>query len=336
MRILVTGGAGFIGSDFIRLVIRKHPDWQITNFDLLTYAGNLANLDDIKNHANYKFIKGDIADSMQVESVFRDSFDYVINFAAETHVDRSLYDPQLFMRTNVIGTQVLLDRAVKSGVSRFVQVSTDEVYGSIEPPDYADERSPLHPSSPYAAAKSSADLLCQSYHATYGLPVIITRTCNNYGPYQFPEKIIPFFITLALHDQSLPVYGDGLNVRDWLYVEDNCEAIYLAMTKGVPGEIYNIADDNLITNIELTKMILNMLDKPESLIKFVEDRPGHDRRYAIKSGKIKDRLGWKPAVNFGAGLKRTIDWYIANESWWKDIKSGDYLKFYEKHYQNRQ
>jgi dTDP-glucose 4,6-dehydratase len=335
MKVLVTGGAGFIGSNFIHLLIRKHPDWQITNFDLLTYAGNPANLKDIENHPGYKFIKGDIADINQVRQLFSNGFDYVINFAAETHVDRSLYEPQLFIRTNVMGTQVLLDQARQAGVMRFLQVSTDEVYGSIEPPDLADEQAMLKPGSPYAAAKAAADLLCLSYVNTYDMPVIITRTCNNYGPYQFPEKVIPFFITKALHNESLPVYGDGLNIRDWLYVDDNCEAILMALEKGLPGKIYNIAGDNHLTNLELTKAILTALNKPESLIKFVEDRPGHDRRYAVTARKLSKSLGWQPQTNFSDGLSRTIDWYITNENWWRDIKSGEYLKFYEKHYKNR-
>jgi dTDP-glucose 4,6-dehydratase len=333
MRVLVTGGAGFIGSNFIHLLISKHPDWQITNFDLLTYAGNPANLKDIESHPGYKFVKGDIADINQVGQLFGDGFDYVINFAAETHVDRSLYEPQLFIRTNVMGTQALLDQARQSGVMRFLQVSTDEVYGSIETPDLADEQAMLKPGSPYAAA--NADLLCLSYVNTYDMPVIITRTCNNYGPYQFPEKVIPFFITKALHNEALPVYGDGLNIRDWLYVDDNCEAILMVLERGLPGEIYNIADDNQLTNLELTKAILAALNKPESLIKFVEDRPGHDRRYAITARKLSESFGWQPRTAFAEGLRQTIDWYTANENWWRDIKSGEYLKFYEKHYKNR-
>jgi dTDP-glucose 4,6-dehydratase len=335
MRVLVTGGAGFIGSNFIRLLIHKHPDWQITNYDLLTYAGNPANLQDIENHAGYKFIKGDIADIAQVRQVFDDGFDYVVNFAAETHVDRSLYEPQLFIRTNVMGTQILLDQARQSGVMRFLQISTDEVYGSIEPPALADEQSPLKPGSPYAAAKAAADLLCLSYVNTYEMPVIITRTCNNYGLYQFPEKIIPFFITKAINDEPLPVYGDGLNIRDWLYVEDNCEAILTVLEKGLPGEIYNISGGNQLTNLDLTKTILKALNKPDSLIKFVEDRPGHDSRYALNAGKLKSNLGWQPRTSFKDGLQQTIDWYTLNENWWQDIKSGEYLNFYEKHYKNR-
>jgi dTDP-glucose 4,6-dehydratase len=336
MRVLITGGAGFIGSNFIRLLIHKHPDWQITNFDLLTYAGNPANLEEIEKHPGYRFIKGDIADIEQVRQVFSNDFDYVINFAAETHVDRSLYEPQLFIRTNVLGTQILLDQARQSGVMRFLQISTDEVYGSIEPSHLADELSSLRPGSPYAAAKASADLLCQSYFNTYEMPVIITRTCNNYGPYQFPEKVIPFFITRALNDEPLPVYGDGSNVRDWLYVEDNCEAILTVLEKGLPGEVYNISGNYQLTNIDLTRAILKALHKPESLIKLVEDRPGHDHRYALNARKLIDSLGWRPRTSFEDGLHQTIDWYTINEKWWQDIKSGEYLKFYEKHYKNRQ
>jgi len=336
MRILVTGGAGFIGSNFIKLLISKYPDWQIVNYDLLTYAGNLANLTDIENRPNYHFIKGDISNVSQVENVFSNGFDYVVNFAAETHVDRSLYEPQLFVRTNILGTQMLLEQARKSGIKRFLQVSTDEVYGSISVPQFADEKSVLNPSSPYAAAKASADLLCLSYVKTYNLPVVITRTCNNFGPYQFPEKIIPFFITKALNNEPLPLYGDGLNIRDWLYVTDNCEAILLALTQGQNGTIYNISGDSMLSNLDLTKAILKQLGRPENLIKFVEDRPGHDHRYAIKAEKIQNELGWRPQTDFAEGLKYTIKWYEENQGWRQSIQSGQYLNFYDQHYRNRQ
>jgi dTDP-glucose 4,6-dehydratase len=335
VRILITGGAGFIGSNFIRLIVDKHPDWQIVNFDNLTYAGNLANLADITDHKNYSFVRGDIANSDDVSLVFEQGFDYIVNFAAETHVDRSLYDPHIFIRTNVLGTQVLLEQALKSGVKRFLQISTDEVYGSIESPDFADETCTLNPSSPYAASKASADLLAMSYYKTHSLPVLITRTCNNYGPYQFPEKIIPFFITRALNEEKLPVYGDGSNIRDWLYVTDNCEAILETLENGNPGEIYNISGDTMISNLELTKSIISILGKTEKLITFVKDRPGHDLRYAIDSSKIRKQLGWSPKISIEDGLRMTIDWYLSNTEWRGIISSGDYRKFYETHYKDR-
>lgn len=335
MRILITGGAGFIGSNFIRLIVHKHPEWQIINFDKLTYAGNLANLQDIANHENYTFVKGDIANRDDVESVFTDGFDYVINFAAETHVDRSLYDPHIFIQTNVLGIQILLEQAHRSGVTKFLQISTDEVYGSIEPPDYATEEFRLNPSSPYAASKASADLLVLSYFKTHKMPVIITRTCNNYGPYQFPEKIIPFFITRALNNENLPVYGDGSNIRDWIYVEDNCKAILTILENSNPGEIYNISGKMTFSNLELTRAILSNLDKPDDLITYVKDRPGHDFRYAINSAKITKDLGWNPTVSVEDGLKLTIDWYLNNSEWRQTVCSGDYNKFYEIHYRDR-
>lgn len=338
MRILVTGGAGFIGSNFIRLALRQNADWQITNLDLFTYAGNPANLEDVSLLPNYSFVKGDIAGAEDVKKVFRDSFDCVINFAAETHVDRSLYDPHKFVQTNVGGTQVLLENALQRGGPLFIQVSTDEVYGSIESGKWAGEDFPLRPSSPYAASKAAADLLCRSYHITHNLPVIITRCCNNYGPYQFPEKLVPFFITRALDNQALPLYGDGLNVRDWLYVEDHCQALLEIIAKGQAGEIYNIGSrppgffGPELTNLELTETILRLLDKPKSLIKFVKDRPAHDRRYALDCCKLKDAIGWAQKITFEDGIERTIKWYIDNRRWWEDVRSGEYLKFYEKHY----
>lgn len=336
MRILVTGGAGFIGSNFVRYLLKSQPDWQITNFDLLTYAGNLNSLADISKDHRYKFIKGDISDAAEVKAAFREGFDYIVNFAAESHVDRSLYDPALFIKTNAMGTQTLLNQAMQSGIKKFVQVSTDEVYGSIAPGEYADESYRLKPNSPYAASKASADLLCRSYFKTFSLPVLITRTCNNYGPYQFPEKIIPLFITKALNDETLPLYGDGLNIRHWLYVEDNCRAIAAALDNGKPGEIYNIGAADEYTNLDLTQIILKILGKPESLIKLVEDRPGHDRRYALNSRKIQRELGWHPDTGFSAGLQKTIKWYVENRPWWKAILSGEYKNFYDKHYRNRQ
>ena len=336
MKILVTGGAGFIGSNFIHLILEKRPGWEIINFDLLTYAGNLANLDDIINNKNYRFVKGDISDPGNLKNLFSEKFEYVVNFAAETHVDRSLYDPRLFLKTNVVGTQLLLNEALKSGIGKFLHISTDEVYGSLGPDGSFDESSPLSPNSPYAASKASADLICRSYYKTFDMPIVIARASNNYGPYQFPEKLIPFFITKALNDEPLPLYGDGLHVRDWLHVEDCCRGILTVLENGADGEIYNIGGQNEMTNIEITRMILNVLGKPESLIKFVEDRPGHDRRYALDNSKIEKELAWRPEIEFADGLKKTIDWYGNNRRWWKEIISGQYRQFYDLHYKNRQ
>ena len=335
MRILVTGGAGFIGSNFIHFLLGKRPDWQIINLDKLTYAGNLANLSDIVDDNRYQFVKGDICDDGDVAGVFRNGFDYVVNFAAESHVDRSLYEPSLFLRTNILGTQVLLENSLKSGVKRFAQISTDEIYGSLGPVGYFAEDSPMAPNSPYAASKASADLLCRSYYKTFNMPVVVTRAGNNYGPYQFPEKLIPFFLTRALKDEPLPLYGDGLNVRDWLYVEDHCEGILTVLEKGRDGESYNIGGGNERTNLEITKKILEILGKSESLIEFVKDRPGHDRRYALDYRKVKMELGWQPKKEFSQGLSETIEWYRKNRQWWRDILSGDYMKFYELHYRER-
>jgi len=335
IRVLITGGAGFIGSNFIRYALDVRPEWQIVNFDLLTYAGNPANLEGIPENDDYRFIKGDISDIDDVKKAFEAGFDYVVNFAAESHVDRSLYDPGLFIKTNILGTQRLLEQARISGVKKFIQISTDEVYGSLGKDGLFREDGPLKPNSPYSASKASADLICRAYFETFGLPVIITRSSNNYGPYQFPEKLIPFFITKALNDEPLPLYGDGLNVRDWLYVEDNCAGIMAALEKGKPGECYNIGGGNEMTNLEITKFILQDLGKSEELIKFVKDRPGHDRRYALDISKAKSELGWRPVMDFREGLKKTIRWYLANEKWWRDILSGDYRNFYEIHYRER-
>jgi dTDP-glucose 4,6-dehydratase len=335
IRVLITGGAGFIGSNFIRHVLTERPLWQIVNFDLLTYAGNLANLAGISDSDHYRFIKGDISNPEDVKNAFADGFEYVINFAAESHVDRSLYDPSLFLKTNVLGTQILLNQAMNSKVQRFLHISTDEVYGSLGKDGLFREDWPLKPNSPYSASKASADLMCRAYYETFGFPVIITRSSNNYGPYQFPEKLIPFFITKALNNEQLPLYGDGLNVRDWLYVEDNCGGILAALEKGNPGESYNIGGGNEMTNLEITRIILRAIGKPESLIKFVKDRPGHDRRYALDIGKAKTELGWLPAMDFRDGLEATVKWYLANEKWWRDILSGEYRKFYDIHYRER-
>jgi len=335
MKILVTGGAGFIGSNFIHKLFIERPDWLITNFDNLTYAGNLQTLEDIVDKPDYRFIKGDIADSDQVLKLFKDKFDFVVNFAAESHVDRSLYDPGLFIKTNTLGTQNLLTQAYSTGVKRFVQISTDEVYGSLGDDGLFDENCQLKPNSPYAASKASADLLCRAYYKTHGMPVMITRAGNNYGPFQFPEKLIPFFILRALKDKRLPLYGDGLNVRDWLYVDDHCDGILTVLEKGEIGRVYNIGASNEMTNIEITGNILKHLAKPDDLIEFVKDRPGHDRRYALDYSRINSELQWQPKMDFSEGIKKTIDWYCNNRAWLDNIISGDYQNFYDKHYGER-
>jgi dTDP-glucose 4,6-dehydratase len=331
MKIVVTGGAGFIGSNFIKYILSKYPHYKIVNLDKLTYAGNLDNLSDIKDNSNYQFIKGDICDQNLVESILENRIDVIVNFAAETHVDRSIYDPKIFVQTNVLGTQVLLESALKSRIERFLQISTDEVYGTLKN-GYFTESSPLLPNSPYAASKASADLLTRTYYKTFGSPAVITRSTNNYGPYQFPEKLIPLFITNALSEQELPLYGDGLYVRDWLYVEDFCKALDLVLHKGKIGEIYNISGSYEKTNLEITELILKRLNQPKSLIKHVKDRPAHDRRYALDSSKIRNELGWKPDTSFEEGLAETVDWYIANQKWWEKIRTGEYLEYYHKHY----
>ncbi|MBB5324210.1 dTDP-glucose 4,6-dehydratase [Anoxybacillus tepidamans] len=332
MKVLITGGAGFIGSNFVNYMVRKYPSYQIINLDALTYAGNLENVKEVENEPNYRFVKGDITDRELIESLFAEGIDAVVNFAAESHVDRSITDPGVFVRTNIQGTQVLLDAAKKYGVKKYIQISTDEVYGTLGETGYFTETTPLAPNSPYSASKASADFLVRAYHETYGLPVNITRCSNNYGPYHFPEKLIPLMIINALNDQPLPVYGDGLNVRDWLHVEDHCSAIDLVLHKGRNGEVYNIGGNNERTNIEVVKAILRYLNKPESLIIFVEDRLGHDRRYAIDATKIRKELGWKPKYAFEEGLKKTIDWYLENRSWWENILSGEYKEYYERQY----
>ncbi|ANB60801.1 dTDP-glucose 4,6-dehydratase [Anoxybacteroides amylolyticum] len=332
MKVLITGGAGFIGSNFVNYMVKKYPNYQIINLDALTYAGNLENVKEVENEPNYRFVKGDITNRELVESLFAEGVDAVVNFAAESHVDRSITDPGVFVRTNIQGTQVLLDAAKKYGVKKYIQISTDEVYGTLGETGYFTETTPLAPNSPYSASKAGADLLVRAYHETYELPVNITRCSNNYGPYHFPEKLIPLMIINALNDQPLPVYGDGLNVRDWLHVEDHCSAIDLVLHKGRNGEVYNIGGNNERTNIEVVKAILRYLNKPESLITFVEDRLGHDRRYAIDATKIRKELGWKPKYTFEEGLKKTIDWYLENRSWWENILSGEYKEYYERQY----
>jgi dTDP-glucose 4,6-dehydratase len=331
MKILVTGGAGFIGSNFIKYIFSQYPHYKIVNFDKLTYAGNLNNLSGMEANPNYQFVKGDICDRGVVEEIVGDKIDVMVNFAAETHVDRSIHDPEVFVKTNVLGTQALLESALKFRIERFVQISTDEVYGSSSELLFT-ESSPLLPNSPYAASKASADLLTRSYCKTFGLPALIARSTNNYGPNQFPEKLIPLFITNALSGQELPLYGDGLYVRDWLYVEDHCKALDSVLHQGKVGGIYNIGANCEKTNLEIAELILEGLNKPKSLIKHVKDRPAHDRRYALDSSKIRDELGWKPDTPFEKGLAETANWYIANQKWWEEIKSGEYSEYYRKHY----
>ncbi len=320
MRILVTGGAGFIGSCFIRQMFKVHPEYSIINLDLLTYAGILENLKDIENNSNYKFVRGDICDSKLVAELMKE-VDWVVNFAAESHVDRSITGPEIFIKTNVLGTQVLLEEAKKAGIKRYLQVSTDEVYGSLGKTGYFTETTPLAPNSPYSASKAGADMLVRAYFETFKMPVLITRCSNNYGPYQFPEKLIPLFISNLVHDKQVPVYGDGMNIRDWLYVYDHCSAIDAVLHNGIPGEVYNIGGNNEKPNIEITKLLIKALGKTESLINYVEDRLGHDRRYAIDSSKIMKELGWKPSVTFEEGIQLTIDWYLENEDWIEKVGS---------------
>ncbi|ANS76046.1 dTDP-glucose 4,6-dehydratase [Paenibacillus yonginensis] len=335
MKLLVTGGAGFIGSNFVLYMLKEHPTYEIINVDALTYAGNLENLKSIESHPNYTFVKADIQDAAAMDALFQQGIDIVVNFAAESHVDRSILDPGIFVTTNVMGTQVLLDAAKKYGITKFVQVSTDEVYGTLGATGLFTEETPLAPNSPYSASKAGGDLLVRAYHETFGLPVNITRCSNNYGPYQFPEKLIPLMITQALNDQQLPVYGDGLHIRDWLYVEDHCSAIDLVIHEGVNGEIYNVGGNNERTNIQIVKTILAELGKPESLITFVKDRPGHDRRYGIDATKLTNELSWSPKHNFESGIKETIRWYLDNQEWWTRIQSGAYQTYYEKQYGTR-
>ena len=330
MKVLITGGAGFIGSTFVRYMLREHPGWEVTNMDKLTYAGNLENLGDIHNEPRHRFIKGDIADGGAIDELLREGFEVIVNFAAESHVDRSIIDSSPFIETNIKGTHVLLEGARRYKVGRFIQVSTDEIYGSLGAEGKFTEDSPMLPNSPYAASKAAADLLCHAYWRTYTLPVIITRCSNNFGPSQFPEKLVPLVITNALEDKEIPVYGDGLNVRDWIYVEDHCRALDLIIQRGKPGETYNIGANNEKTNLELVERILNVMGKPRSLIRFVADRPGHDRRYALATAKIEQELGWNTTISFEEAIAKTIQWYIENEAWWRRIKSGEYLKYYER------
>ena len=339
MKILVTGGAGFIGSNFIFYMRRKHPDDTLVCLDKLTYAGNLETLASVMDQPDFRFIRADIADREAVYRIFEaEKPDVVVNFAAESHVDRSIENPAVFLETNVMGTQVLLDACRKYGIQRYHQVSTDEVYGDLplDRPDlFFTEQTPLHTSSPYSASKASADLLCNAYQRTYGLPITISRCSNNYGPYQFPEKLIPLMIANALADKPLPVYGEGLNVRDWLYVEDHCAAIDLILEKGKAGQVYNIGGHNEMKNIDIVKRILGLLGKPESLITYVTDRKGHDMRYAIDPAYIHQKLGWLPETRFEDGIQKTVRWYLDNRSWWENIVNGEYQSYYERMYSNR-
>ncbi len=337
MNILITGGAGFIGGNFVYHMLNAHPDYKLIVLDKLTYAGNLETLEPIMDKIS--FVKADIADRDAVYNIFENEKpDIVVNFAAESHVDRSIEDPEVFLKTNILGTQVLMDSCRKYGIKRYHQVSTDEVYGDLplDRPDlFFTENTPIHTSSPYSASKASADLLVQAYHRTFGLPVTISRCSNNYGPYHFPEKLIPLMIANALNNKPLPVYGEGLNVRDWLYVEDHCKAIDLIIHNGKVGEVYNIGGHNEKTNIDIVKMILKLLDKPESLITYVTDRKGHDMRYAIDPTKIHNELGWLPETMFDDGIVKTVNWYLDNKAWWEKIISGEYQNYYDKMYGNR-
>ena len=339
MNIIVTGGAGFIGSNFIFYILNKYPDDRIICLDKLTYAGNLSTLEPVMQQRNFRFIRGDICDRELVYRLFEEEKpDAVVNFAAESHVDRSIENPDVFLRTNILGTAILMDACRKYGILRYHQVSTDEVYGDLpldRPDMFFTEQTPIHTSSPYSSSKAGADLLVQAYYRTYGLPVTISRCSNNYGPYHFPEKLIPLMLVNALNDKSLPVYGKGENVRDWLYVLDHCKAIDLILRKGRIGEVYNVGGHNEMRNIDIVKLICKELGKPESLITYVADRKGHDMRYAIDPTKIHNELGWYPETKFSDGIKKTIQWYLDNEEWWKTIISGEYQDYYEKMYGNK-
>ena len=339
MKVLVTGGAGFIGGNFVHYMVDKYPNYMIVNLDALTYAGNLETCQPVEGKPNYKFVKGDIADREFIFDLFeKEKFDVVVNFAAESHVDRSVKDPEIFIKTNVLGTQVLMDASRAYGVERYHQVSTDEVYGDLplDRPDlFFTEETPLHTSSPYSASKASADLLVFAYHRTFGLPITISRCSNNYGPYHFPEKLIPLMISRALNDEKLPVYGNGENVRDWLHVYDHCAAIDLILHKGRVGEVYNVGGHNERTNLEVVRTILKALGKSEDLITYVTDRPGHDLRYAIDPQKLENELGWKPTYNFDTGIAQTIQWYLDNKQWWENIISGEYQNYFEKMYKEK-
>jgi dTDP-glucose 4,6-dehydratase len=335
-RILVTGGAGFIGSNFVRMVLSEHPDCFVVNLDKLTYAGNLENIEGFLEHPKHKFVKGDICDGSLIGKIIDEyKIEVIVNFAAESHVDRSITGPKIFIETNVSGTLTLLEAARDKGLERFIQVSTDEVYGALGPEGKFTEQTPLSPNSPYSASKAAADHLVEAFGHTWGVKYNIGRCSNNYGPFQFPEKLIPLMINNAMNDKELPVYGDGLYVRDWLYVYDHCTAIWKILTEGRVGEVYNIGGCNEKANLEVIKLILKRLGKTESLIKHVKDRPGHDKRYAIDAGKIIKELGWKPSVSFEQGIEKTIDWYLENTKWLENVVSGDYQKYYDSMYSNR-
>lgn len=334
MRIFVTGGAGFIGSEFIRLVLAQDKGYEVTNYDKLTYAGNLANLKSVSADPSYRFIKGDICDAAAVETAMSGS-DFVVHFAAESHVDRSIYEPAAAIQTNVTGTFVLLQVARKLGIKRFIHISTDEVYGDMTPGAFATEDSPIEPSSPYSASKASSDLLVRSYVRTYGFPGLITRSSNNYGPFQFPEKFLPLLITNALDDKALPIYGDGKQQRDWLHVRDNCLGILAVLERGRVGEVYNLGGLDIVENLTMARHLLRLMNKQETLLSYVKDRPGHDRRYALNCDKIERDLGWKATIPLEDGLRQTIDWYKSNGDWTAEIRGGEYRDYYEKYYDNR-
>jgi dTDP-glucose 4,6-dehydratase len=334
MKLFVTGGAGFIGSNFIRYVLHEKNNYAIVNYDKLTYAGNLVNLHSIVHHPGYRFVKGDICDPIEAEAAMR-GCDAVVHFAAESHVDRSIYEPAPVIQTNVTGTFTLLEVARRLAVSRFVHISTDEVYGDIAPGDHASEDSLLQPSSPYSASKAASDLLVRSYVRTYKFPALITRSSNNYGPYQFPEKFLPLMITNALSDKPLPIYGDGKQQRDWLHVEDNCRGILAVLERGRIGEVYNIGGSHVEENLAMAQRLLRLTGKPEGLLRYVADRPGHDRRYALNSRKIESELGWKPEISLEDGVRQTIEWYKDNSKWVSDVRAGEYLSYYQKYYDDR-
>jgi len=335
MKIFVTGGAGFIGSNFIRCVLRSGSGYSVLNYDKLTYAGNLANLAEVANDPSYGFVRGDICDISAVESAMS-GCNAVVHFAAESHVDRSIYEPAAAIETNVKGTFVLLQVARKLKISKFLHISTDEVYGDIPSDSFADENSPIQPSSPYSSSKASSDLLVRSYVRTYGFPAVITRSSNNYGPYQFPEKFLPLMITNALDGKPLPIYGDGKQQRDWLHVEDNCRGVLAVLERGRIGEIYNLGGSDIVENLSIAKQVLRIVDKPETLLSYVKDRPGHDRRYALKCDKVERELGWKPSINLEDGLRTTVDWYRNNKEWLAAVRGGDYLNYYQQYYENRE
>ncbi len=333
MNVLVTGGCGFIGSNLVRLLLAERPGWRVVNLDKLTYAGNAENLADLQGNPHYRFVRGDICNGELVAELLRsERIDAVMHLAAESHVDRSILAPSVFIDTNVRGTQVLLEAAREFGLKRFLHVSTDEVYGSLGPTGFFTEETPIAPSSPYSASKAASDLLALAYAHTFKLPVVVTRCSNNYGPYQFPEKLIPLMIANALRDRPLPVYGDGMNVRDWIHVDDHCRGLLAALERGKPGEVYNFGASSERHNIDIVKQVLRLLAKPESLIQYVKDRPGHDRRYAIDSTKARRELGWAPLKKFEEALGETVRWYVANRTWWERVLSGEYLKYYEKQY----